>query len=210
MKSPILINSVEEINKVLFIQQAVTQAAEAEMLALISDDPEEYFAQESRLLAKYAGYPTLSEFRRNPQLTNVHKWGATFGVATLVDNLIVKEAQTLQPRFAPLLRRMYFIFLMELDQPKHKYLIDVLIDDFKDRVIVDEGTIDQKQKFVRATVGNILQTFILVSEQFGVTTLDKKQTSITPIGKRLLAHLADAARFIDSIGKLSISLYGEN
>jgi hypothetical protein len=187
------VRSKDELRKLLFIQASIAQQASREMLAIasnprLSGTPELYVAAQKRLLEKYAGYPTLTEFAQDPQLTNVYKWGATFGVASLAGLLVVEEVRHLQPHFAAVARQLYFLLLKELDQPQHKYLVEALGKALK-----------LPAKSARSTNGllaRLVEAYAVVSIQFGLMSA-APGLSLTPTGKRVLLHLADAQRFVE-------------
>lgn len=201
-KSLVLIRNPDDLQKILFIQASITRAVKNEMLALAIDlrDPEKYIQAGKRLLEKYATYPTLAEFAKSPKLANVYKWGSTFGVAALVGILVIEEVKTLQPRFTPALRQIFLLLLKELDNPQHKYLIDPLIQTLGVRVVIENVDTSMRGDFLRQAMSNLVESFVLVSMHFGVVTLMRGKVSLTPTGKRVLAHLADTARFIEEMG----------
>lgn len=183
-KALIPLDSKEELQKILFIQQSVTRAAKNEMLAMAIDtqEPEKFLSAAKALLAKYAKYPTLSEFAANPKLSNVYKWGATFGVTALVGALVIEECKTLHPALAPELRRIFLQLLMGLDQPGSEIKADT----------------------------NAVESLIAVSIALGLAGRNKKRVVLTPVGKRVLRHLVDAARFIEEMTAAHAKLQSEN
>lgn len=209
MEPLVPINSIDELKKILFLQRVITQAAKDELLAIAHDqtirrDPKKFIDDAKQLLEKYAKYPTLTEFRNDPELANAYKWGATFGVATLVAATVLAEVQTLQPHFSPVLRQMFFLLMRELDQPEHEYLIDPLVAALRVQVMAESGeaTPQQQLNYVRHLMNELAETFVQVGVQFGLMTLpDGKNVALTHIGQRVLMHLADAAKFIDEMQK---------
>jgi hypothetical protein len=178
----------------LFIQASIASQAAKEMLAIaanprLSSKPELYVAAQKRLLEKYAGYPTLTEFAQDPQLANVYKWGATFGVASLVGLLVLDEVRHLQSHFAPVVRQLYFILLKELDKPQHKYLVEPLGKALK---LPTKST-----RAAQGMLAKLVEAYAVVNTQFGVMGPSLSGMSLTPVGKRVLLHLADAQRFIE-------------
>lgn len=197
-KKLIPIRSADELQKILFIQRSCTQVAKNEMLALVmrNREPEKYILAAKKLLAKYASYPTLTEFADDPKLSNVYKWGATFGTAALVGGLILQEVGTLQPEFAPVLLRAFLLLLKELDQPEHKSLVELLIGELR-----AEHISAWQPERIRLALAGLAETFVAVSAQFGLMTQGKEGAALTPAGKRVLMHLASAARFIDEMNE---------
>jgi hypothetical protein len=173
------IRSEDELQKVLFIQRSCTRAAKNEILALAMDnrEPEKFILAAKALLEKYAKYPTLTEFAENPKWANVYKWGATFGVAALIGSLIIEEVKALQPQFAPALRQMLLVILKGLDQPERESLP------------------------MEAEAKDAVELLVAMSAAYGLMVRVKDKVALTVTGKRVLMHLADAARFIEEMGK---------
>ena len=173
------IRSEDELQKVLFIQHSCTRAAKNEILALAIDnrEPEKYIAASKRLLEKYAAYPTLTEFAKNPKLNNVYKWGATFGVAALVGTFVIEEVKALQPQFGSALRQMLLIILKGLDES------------------------DRTSLPMEAEAKDAVELLIAMSVAYGLMVRIKDKVALTPTGKRVLMHLVDTARFIEEMGE---------
>jgi hypothetical protein len=198
-KKLVPIRTEDELKKVLFLQQTITRAAEKELLAaaMLNPDPEKYILAGRDLLDKYAKHPTLSEFVKNPKLSNVYKWGATFGVAALIGGLVVESVKALQPRLAPSLRRMFLLLLKELDQPTHVNFtaflwIELRLQFNKDNLSYAAMETDLK---------NTIETLATVSSMYGLVTRNGDRTALTPTGKRVLMHLVDTAQFIDEMAQ---------
>jgi hypothetical protein len=199
------IRTPQELQKVLFIQQSVTQAAKNEMLALVIDarEPQKFLRDAKVLLKKYAEYPTLTEFAASPKLTNVYKWGATFGVTAVVGAFIIEECKTLHPKAAPALRRMLLLLLKELDQPRHKDFIAFLWGEL--RMGFAKASIPETVQMHR-DLSNALESMVAMGAALGLMTRNGNKTSLTPVGKRILMHLVDTARFIDEMTKAHAKL----
>jgi len=199
------IRSVEELKKVLFIQKNVTQQAMAEMVALMQDGvaaprrPEDFFDDARKLLEKYASYPTLAEFADDPQLMNLTKWGATFGVSALVGGMILEQVGRVMPRFAPVMRQMFVILLSEMAKPQHAYLVEALEKAL--RVTPTEAgagmTAEDARVLIRSYAQHLAEAFVAVSVYFGLIRTAKDGIAITPVGRRVLLHMVDAQRFLD-------------
>src|SRR5271166_2806341 len=118
------IKTVEDLKKVLMRQKLCTrQAAEElakiasnEALQTIEGEPEEkqkekvftIMKAESILLEKYGMNPTMTELNAMPHTPDLAiKWGATFGVALLVGELILEQVRQLQGTFEHALRGLY-------------------------------------------------------------------------------------------------------
>jgi hypothetical protein len=202
------IRNMDELKKILFIQRTVTNRAKSEMIALMGDgevNPAEFFADAKRLLEKYALYPTLTEARDNPALTNVMKWGATFGVTALTGGLILEEVKHMQPHFESVLRQMFVLLLTEMAQPQHKYLVEPLEKAMKIRVTTDgnkDVSPEQAASFIRQVVQDLVQAYVIVGVQYGIVTAKDAHISITPLGRRVLLHMVDGDRFVTEMGRV--------
>lgn len=199
------VRTPEELQKVLFIQQSVTRAAANEMLALAIDarEPQKFLKAAKALVKKYAEYPTLTEFAASPKLANVYKWGATFGVTVVVGAFIIEECKTLHPKAAPVLRRALLLLLKELDQPKHKDFTAFLWGEL--RLGFAKDSIAETVQ-VHRDLSNALESMVAVSVALGLMARKGDKTSLTSVGKRILMHLADTARFIDEMTKAHAKL----
>jgi hypothetical protein len=203
------IRTLDELKKILFIQMSVTQQAKHEMLAIASEpdnvsQPHKFIEGEKQLLEKYAKYPTLSEFAADPRLANVYKWGATFGVAAIIGGLILEEVRHRRPHFETVLRQMYLVLLKELNHPEHQYLVEPLEKALRVKVepTPDSGaTPEEAQAYVRQVIHELIESYVIVSSQYGLMTSDGKTVSLTHIGRRVLLHLADVQLFIDDMTK---------
>lgn len=182
----ILLNSIDDLKKVLVIQQAITRQAETEIDALIKLKPAQYVAAAKRLLKKYAGYPTFTEFADKPDLANSYKWGATIGVAALLGGLVIRYIQHLQPKFAPIVHTVFLITLMELSNPTHTSLLAALEDKIG-------------HAFPSQSLRPLLETVVVVSASFGLMSNRNKNATLTLTGQRVLLHWADIECFIDEV-----------
>jgi len=198
------IRNAEDLKKVLFVQRTVTEQATKEMAAIAESGvanpltAKQFIAEERKLLEKYANYPTLSEFTDSLSLMNASKWGATFGVAILVGGLILKEAEGRLPHMKPVLRHMLMLLLKELYKPEHRYLIEPLE---KNLTMNSKSMSKNNQAAIkRQIVMELTDVLIAVCSRYGLVS-KKNGVSITPIGYRVLLHMADAQRFIDEVSK---------
>src|SRR5271166_4731554 len=198
MKPLAPINSVDDLKKILFIQKTVTDRAKAEMLGIATDGvgnpkaAEKFIMEERKLLMKYANYPTLSEMAEEPEaLMNGTKWGATFGVAILVGGLILEEVKRMQPHLEPVLRPMLMLLLDELNHPRHKYLVEPLEKNMK----ITSKTAANQAAIKRQVCTDLANAMISVGSQYGVVKKDNGGVKLTPLGRRVFLHMADAERF---------------
>jgi hypothetical protein len=214
LEQPIVtLRTVEDLKKVLFVQRMITAQAKKELLAVASDaellqDPKAtdkkaaaFMADERKILEKYANNPTLTEFNLMPNLKGGTKWGATFGVTILVGELILEQVKAMQGLFEPVLRRLFMVLLMELDNPKHRYLVEPLEKVLRFKINrPDGGPIppEQQSVFVKRLVHNLAESFLVVSTQYGlVQSKTGSGFQITELGKRVLLHLLDAEKFVN-------------
>jgi hypothetical protein len=209
MSQPLVnIRTIEDLNKILFMQRSITRRAKEELLAVASDailDPtnieqvEKLMRDEGELLEKYANYPTLTEFNLMPNLEGGTKWGATFGVTLLVGELILEQVKAIQGTFESVLRPMLVLLLAELDSPQHDFLVEPLEKSLHMTVTSNSGrdvTEEERQVFVRKLVSELVKAFIHVCSTYGVVKEVEEGYQITSRGKRILLHLIDAQKFI--------------
>lgn len=209
------LRTLEDLKKILFMQRMITGQAKKELLAVASDaellqDPTNigmkaaaFMEDERKILEKYANNPTLTEFNMIPNLTGGTKWGATFGVTLLVGELILEQVKAMQGQFEPLLRRLFLILLMEMDRPKHHFLVEPLEKALKFKVTKpDGGPVPQEEQeaYKKRLVHNLTESFIVVGTEYGL--FDSHGASgfrITELGKRVLLHLLDAEKFVEQM-----------
>lgn len=166
----------------------------------------DFMAQEAKLLEKYANYPTLTEFKVMPHLHDGAKWGATFGVTLLVGELVFEKVKQLHPHFAPVIRQMFVVLLSELENPspENETLLDPLEKALRFKVTTEDGgevAEDRQRAFIRNLVHGLVESFVIVGVEYGIILAQEAGYSITPLGKRVLLHLLDAAKFIDEMTK---------
>ena len=212
MRTPI--TNLDELKKVLFLQKTITSQAKNELLAVASDKmfnpdnleegAELFIEKEKVLLQKYVNYPTFSEFAASPAMYDGYKWGATFGVTLLVGELIFEQLRMSHPHFSPVIRHLFVLFLSELDHPQHEYLIEPLEKHLRYKVtseLGDEIPVEKQKAYVRDLVSQLTDTMVALCESYGIVKAKKGGIIITPLGKRVLLHLADAAKWIEDMTK---------
>lgn len=209
--SIVQLKNVDDLKKVLFLQKTIITQAKNELMALISDNSLEenprlqantFLVEQKKLLEKYAKYPTLTEFQLMPSSYDGYKWGATFGVTLLVGELIFEQLNGAHPHFGKVMRPLFVIFLNELDNPQHEYLIEPLEKHLRFKVTDETGVAvsEEKQKeFVRDLVSQLAETMVVVCTSFGIVKVKKGGVAITPNGKRVLLHLLDASKFVEDM-----------
>jgi hypothetical protein len=213
--SIVQLNSLDDLKKIIFLQKTITSQAHNELL-LSADDTsisleedtieqaKKFVVEETKVLEKYAKYPTLTECQLMPNSYDGYKWGSTFGVTLLVGELIFKQLVAAHPQFTPAIRQLYIIFLTELDNPQHEYLIEPLEKCLKYTVTSESGeefSIDKEKQFIRDLVTGMTDTMVAVSEGYGIIRVKKGGILLTPRGKRILLHLVDASKFVDEMTK---------
>jgi len=165
------INTKEELQKVLAIQKAVSDRARIELASApeVPDfAPEAFTGYASKVLEKYARYPTLTEYQRAPHLADSMKWGATFGVTALIGALILEHARRLLGVRNDL-RLEYLKFLDTLAEPGNGKL-----------------EMDALQR-----------VFAILSDTYGLAWAEGDSLSLTVNGKRVYLHMLDAAKFVE-------------
>ncbi len=209
------LNTLEDLKHVLYVQKTIGQEVRREMISLATtkelatgkvSGPEEMrriITGQSRLLEKYAKYPTLSEFAFHPNLVGATHWGATFGVAIMVKALIVDQIRTTIPVLAPFMRNIYLIILKELNNPTHEFLIEPLEEVIKFRITAGEGgeeVIDEKSKiYTRRMLYQATESLLMISVQYGVVEAAPIGFAISDLGRRVLLHMIDADIFLNEL-----------
>ncbi len=224
------IRNVEDLKKVLLRQKLCTRQAAEELAKIASNEnlqevegePEEkqkekvftIIRAEQILLEKYAMYPTMTEFNAMPNTPDLAiKWGATFGVALLVGELIIEQVRQLQGTFEQALRTLYLVLLCELNDPKSEYMIESLEKavriEMKDKSGVPLPP-DRQIAFKHKLLRQLVEAFCLVSVSYGVMGAHEGEAySLTPLGRRVMMHLIDAQKYINIISEAHKRFQGE-
>jgi hypothetical protein len=167
--------SVEDFNiqGMLQAQKAINERVVEELKAISStSDPAEFVKRAAELIERYARYATLTEFKTQPNLLDVTKWGATFGVTALVGALILDHARQLIDVRSDL-RLEYLRFLDALAEP-------------------GGGSIDMDA---------LTRVFAILSESYGIVWANDDSLSLTVAGKRVYLHMLDAAKFVEQVSE---------
>lgn len=216
------IYTVEDLKKILLRQKLCTRQA-AEELALIASDEslqaveEEPEAKqkekvlaiiqgEACLLEKYAKYPTMTEFNIMPNTADLAiKWGATFGVALLIGELVLEQVKQLQGTFEAALRPLFLLLLCELNSPKHDYMLDSLERAVKIELLDKSGAplpLEKQTAVKRHLLRQLAEAFCLVSVSYGLMDAHEGGAySLTQIGRRVMLHLKDIQQYISIISE---------
>jgi hypothetical protein len=211
------LDTLEDLKHVLYVQKTIGQGVRREMIALATtkelatgkvSGPEEMrriITGQSRLLEKYAKYPTLSEFSFHPSLAMATHWGATFGVAIMVKALIVDQIKATMPVFAPFMRNIYILILKELNNPTHEFLIEPLEESIKFRVTVGEDgeeVDNEKSKMLtRRLLYQATESLLMISVQYQIVEAAPVGFAISEMGRRCLLHLIDADIFLNELAE---------
>lgn len=205
------LKNLDDLKKILFLQKTITAQAKNELIAAISDNTLEsgdvleqaqtFVKEERKVLAKYAAYPTLTEYQLMPNSYDGYKWGATFGVTLLVGELIFEQLKTAHPHFTPVIRQLFILFLSELDNPQHEYLIEPLEKALRFKVTSDgeEIAMDKQKSYMRGLVNQFAETIVSLGDGYGFVKMKTGGVAITPLGRRLLLHLVDASKFVEDM-----------
>ncbi len=209
------LNTLEDLKHVLYVQKTIGQDVRREMISLATtkelatgkvSGPEEMrriIMGQSRLLEKYAKYPTLSEFAFHPSLVGASYWGATFGVAIMVKTLILDPIRATMPVFAPFMRNIYMLVLKELNNPTHEFLIEPLEEAIKFRVTAGEDgeeVDNEKSKMLtRRLLYQAIESLLMISVQYGTVEAAPVGFCISDMGRRCLLHLVDADIFLNEM-----------
>jgi hypothetical protein len=225
MDNVLSIRSLEDLNKLLSSQQAMTRRVKEEitqftlMTELRSDNPDDvaaYIEKQKTLLFKYLLMPTLYEHKsmtgNNEGL--VGKWGATFGVMVLLQDFIIEQVMAAQqvraqetkskfPANPSALRQIFLTLLLELSESKHEYLYNVLEDKVSFTITDTNGAPlpeEERVKLVHDILVELTEMFMIIGTAFGlVEESDDEEYSISPMGTRLVGHLIDGQRYLNSL-----------
>jgi hypothetical protein len=214
MQQLINIQSLEDLKKVLIRQKLITRRAAEELaqitesLQVVEGDSEEvktekafeFIAKERQLLDKYAKYPTLTEFNLMPNTADMAvKWGATFGVALIVGELILEQVKLISGAFDNSLSVLYTILLNELSNPRSDFMIDPLLRAIKIEIRPKDAvvTAEAQEVLKKQVVRQLAEVFVIVSVAYGIMQKHEDGSySLTPTGHRVLLHLQDVQRFM--------------
>jgi hypothetical protein len=218
------IQSLEDLNKILSAQQAMTRRVKEEITQftliteLRSDNPDDvaqYIEKQKELFFKYLNMPTLYEHKSMVRGEGmVGKWGATFGVMVLLQDFIIEQiiaaqqqrGQETKARFPAnpsALRQIFLTLLLELSESKHEYLYNSLEDRVNFTITDKEGTpisAEEQGEIIHDVLLELTEMFMIIGSAFGlVTQSTDDEYSISPMGTRLVAHLVDGQRHLNSL-----------
>lgn len=210
------INTINELQYILGLQRSVTRQATLALDEIIkgvatdeNKDDEEYISRitmqrETELLEKYARLPTLTELDRNPMLRNIAQSGATFGVAAIVGEVILAHLRVMVNVFPHAHRMLLMVMLAEFDKPVSEDidLVDTFVRSMKVELSESVGVIteEERRRLLRAMLRKVAEAMVLVCNQYRlIENIRDEGWILTSLGQRVMAHLFDAQRFIDSV-----------
>lgn len=219
------IRTVNELHHILNLQRSVTRQATLALDEIVkgvstpsNQEDEEYLGRitmerECLLLEKYARLPTLTEHERNPSLKTMTHTGATFGVAAIVGEVILSHIRTIANKFPNAHRMLLMVMLAEFDKPVSEDidLVDTFVRSMKVELTETLAVIteEERKRLLRAMLHPVAEAMVLVCKQYKLLAHEEEGWVITPIGQRVMMHLFDAQRFIDSVADAHKRLQSE-
>ncbi len=210
------INTINELQYILHLQRSISRQATLALDEIFQGivteenwDDEEYLARitmqrESELLEKYARLPTLTELDNNPMLKTVTHSGATFGVAAIVGEVIMSRLRVIANVFPTAHRMLLMVMLAEFDKPASEDidLVETFYRSMKVELNESVGVIteEERRRLLRSMLFSLAQAMVLVCEQYRmIANVNDEGWILTPLGQRVMVHLFDAQRFIESV-----------
>jgi hypothetical protein len=165
------------------------------------EDVKKLLEAEKALLKKYANLPTLSEFASDSAYKKTHKWGSTFGVAVLVQELILEKVYKTQKQCLTSLPKMLTLILQEMTDPKFNFLYECLEKNITYKISSDVQVSDEQKKTLIENLSiKFIETFMNIGKTYGICeNITGAVHSITPLGSRVLLHLIDSQVFVDNV-----------
>ncbi len=211
------IRTLSELNHLLHQQRSMTRQATSELDDIIKNvctpenhEDEEYIAsitmqREFELLERYAVLPTLTEHERNVHLRDAMQPGATFAVAAIVGNVILSHLRAMANVLPRVHRMLLMLMLSEFDKPVSEDidLVETFVRSMKIELRESLGSIseEERHKLLTAMLRPLAEAMVLVTNQYRmIENIEGEGWAITPVGQRVMMHLFDAQRFIESIG----------
>jgi hypothetical protein len=221
MKQPdiklVTIETIADLNRTLSTQRVVARRAKAEIDQIpheitepINPDDEDDFREELivreiELLRKYANYPTLTEFQRFPHLHGMTHYGASFGVAIIVGEVLLPHIRVLQSIFARAHNLLLTCLLTKMTESA--MTVDMLVPPLQACLVnvqlnhsLDHLSKEDRANFIRGLIVSVIEAMIVVLTEYGlVRSTEPFHHEMTPLGKRLLLHLWDIKLYKDQI-----------
>jgi hypothetical protein len=209
----VVIRSLDDLSRVLHTQKMIAAKAKKEFASIDSSNLDlnkpnenrlfEYIRQEKELLEKWSLMPTLTEFNQAvSQVSEDGKWGGTFGVAVLVQDIVLEQVYNQQKRLKPLLRKILMVMLNHLEkEDTNRGALDQVLAKIKLTATADRQGINlsksENYTIVRKMMGQMVDTFLAVGCAFGLFENEGFEFKTTPCGARVYWHMVDIQRFIE-------------
>ena len=211
------IDTLEDLKKALFLQKQMTRRAHDELQTVAGDnildgdpnpDPEtvkKFMKDEADLLKTYAFRLTLTEWAMGGiEAGNTAQWGATFGVALLVGELILSQVNSMHPGYGSAVKGL-FVNLLTLENRLRLNGEDIseinsLIMNFN--VTKADGTpieSDATKATIRKGLQEVLHTIIATGIEYGLFEETETGHQITKTGHRVMLHMHDIQKFVDTL-----------
>lgn len=213
------IHTIKELHHILQVQRSITRQASMALDEIIqgvqspaTDQDEEYLARitmerERQLLEKYARLPTLTELDREPKLATAMHSGATFGVAAVVGEVILSHIRVMAPVFIAAHRLLLMVMLAEFDKPASDDINLVQTFSRSIKAQLDEKatgplTEAERRRLFESMLSKVAEAMVLVTSKYGlIENVNNEGWVLTGMGQRVMMHLFDAQRFIDSVAE---------
>jgi hypothetical protein len=213
----IRIDTLEDLKKALFLQKQMTRRAHDELQTVAGDsvlegnpnpDPEtikKFMKDEANLLKTYAFRLTLTEWAMGGVTAgNTAQWGATFGVALIVGELILAQVNSMHPGYGAAIKG-FFVNLLALENRLRlngddTSEIDGLVMNFnvtkKDGTPVDDEATKTK---IRKGLHEVLHTILAAGIEYGLFEETETGHQITKTGHRVMLHMHDVQTFVETL-----------
>jgi DNA-binding transcriptional LysR family regulator len=211
------IQTLDELKKILFVQRLISRQAKEELLSVSNDEliedlkgnklqtkVNQCIEDEKNLLVKYVNYPTFSEFNQSKALLNLTQWGSSFGVAVLINELVLEQTRLRigSNPFLDSLRKIYVLILKELHDPRATDIVEALEKTIKAKFVDANGKVATQQttqKAIRKSIENIVLVVLHFSFSYGIISMSKNDHGykLTPLGRRTYLHLKDILEFVE-------------
>ena len=197
---PLVINTFEEMKEAYLMQRMATAKATLELNGAVTvsadagaDASGTLVQQVTHLLTSYAGMPTLAECGRAPELRGAYKQGATFGVALIVGEMILKQVKQIASQF-PLAHLSLLIILLSELEPGIDPL-DILAGHTTFELI---GSEDEQRQQTLDLLAPLAAALVGVASIYKLVETDGAlNCTVTPLGLRVALHLLDAHQFVN-------------
>jgi hypothetical protein len=218
-EAPFEIKTVKELYRILALQSSVTHQASAELDEIVTDittaanhKDEEYLATEAMkrevaLIGRYALQPTLTEYKKSTTAQSAFKPGASYAVALLVGEVILGHIRGIADIFPKVHRNLLMVMLHEFQ--KERSQDSDLVDTFVRVLHVDAPTTGrQTAPQLYRLLRPLAEAFLLVASRYDLIENEDDAWKLTELGFRVMLHLVDIQRFIETIVEAHKRLQG--